>query len=115
MSMQLWKNWNLQDYDWVDKGSHYEINIDCQGYKPENLKIEIDDRTHVLSVKGVQRFETRGRNGSVSKSFSEFSKTITLPPSAKHDTLRAKMNMHTIVIHVEKQQRHNPIRRIPIQ
>lgn len=105
---------------WEDIGDHYKLTLNHSGFTAEGIKVEVDDDTNVINVKGISRHETKTRRGT-SVNISQFSHQTSLPSDAIKKTLQAKLlNDGVLELTVRKlvvkpaQPPSRKVRRIPV-
>lgn len=100
-------------HGWVDKGPHMQLIVPCNGYRPEAIKVEVCDKTNIVSIKGVQRREISARDKHMySSSYSEFSTQVSLPQGVDTTQVSATVSKDgSLVICVAKAQQPPPAKR----
>ena len=100
---------------WIDYASFYEMRIPCHGYHKGNIKVTVDDKTQMVSVRGIQLYEKNER-GYHSQQMREFSHSTTLPAGVYPGTLQAFLHGNELIVKVSKVNHTTPsLRRIPIR
>jgi len=76
----------------------FEVDLDVQGYKPQDLKICLQDNT--LTISGSH--EEKNEDGTHYES-RHFTRTFTLPENAEKDKMKASISKDGLIecLHVE--------------
>lgn len=92
-----------QDMNVVDKTDHYEISLEVDDLDKTRLNIDLKNRQ--LTVTGTMDAENSEDNHSISrheKSYSRFSRSLTLPGPVKEHGLQSSYHQGILTITVPK-------------
>merc|ERR1712107_28736 len=100
-----------QRYELIDNNQKFELKVDVQGVKEEDLDIKLEDGK--ITVEG-QRMTVSSNEAS--RFTSKFSKTFSLDPTVDVDKFTASLNNGVLVVSAPKDlaKLEENIRRIPI-
>ncbi len=97
-------------------GEQMIVSIDLPGMRPEDVTIEIDDRT--LCVRGERRRAHTVSEGGVRRSerqYGRFERLVDLPPGADPDGARAWFRDGVLEVSIPAPPRAGVPRRVPVQ
>ena len=85
----------------------YELTADVPGFTKDNLKIDLNEETRMLTLKGETKVEKdeKDKDGKFlvqERSSSSFERRFTLPEDAKLEELKAQMKDGQLKIVLEK-------------
>lgn len=90
--------------DVVETPTNYELHADAPGMNPDEIKVEIDQKTLLISGehKEVKRHEENGRVWRQERTFRKFNRSFTLPEDAKPDEISASLDAGVLKVVVPK-------------
>lgn len=86
-----------------EDGHQYRVSVDLAGFKPEEIKLALDDSGRLLTISA--KCERSGRDGS--RFAQEMSRTITLPESIDTDSISSMLH-HDGVLAIEAPFKEQP-------
>jgi HSP20 family protein len=87
--------------DMIDLGNKIQIVVELPGLKKENLKIDIHDKSHFLTLKGRYEREDYGEEASFlmnERTHGKFRRRIRLPQYADIDNVQANMKDGLLIV-----------------
>lgn len=105
----------LPAMDLVEADDHFLLTADLPGLGPDDVAIEVQDRTLTISGERNASHE-RKEKGFVrlERSFGKFSRTLTLPEGVDADRIAAAFGNGVLELTIPKPEERKP-RRISIQ
>ncbi|XP_034239488.1 heat shock protein Hsp-16.1/Hsp-16.11-like [Thrips palmi] len=76
-----------------EDGNQYRVAVDLAGFKPEEIKLALDDSGRLLTISA--KCERSGRDGS--RFAQEMSRTITLPESIDTDSITSMLHQDGVL------------------
>lgn len=86
-----------------EDGHSYRVSVDLAGFKPEEIKLALDDSGRLLTISA--KCERTGRDGS--RFAQEMSRTITLPASIDTNSITSMLH-HDGVLAIEAPFKEQP-------
>jgi HSP20 family protein len=100
--------------DLAETADAYVLRADLPGLRPEDVKIEFENR--VLSISGERRAETTDQGAGyhrVERAFGSFRRSLTLPAGVDADAITAAFDQGVLTVTVPKPEAVKP-RRVAI-
>jgi HSP20 family protein len=89
-----------------ETGDEYLVMVDLPGVKPEDVSIEVTDRT--LSISGSRVPVETGETQLVERPYGSFVRTLALPRGVNEDEIVAEYHDGVLELHVPKPAGQKP-------
>ncbi len=100
--------------DLVETDDHFVLRADLPGLTEDDVKIEVEDGTLVVSGERKAEHEERGEGfHRVERAFGTFSRSLTLPKGVDAEAVTASFERGVLEVRVPKPEQRKP-RRIEI-
>jgi len=104
----------VPNLDIRDVGSNYIVNIDIPGMDKSKINVEVKGNQLIVSGKRDEKTEENINKGNnlfykKERSFGEFYRSITLPPDAKHEGIKADYKKGVLTITIPKIKAKKPV------
>ena len=100
--------------DLVETDDHFVLRADLPGMSEDDVKIEVEDGTLIVSGERKAEHEQRGEGyHRVERAFGTFSRSLTLPQGVDADAVTASFDRGVLEVRVPKPEQRKP-RRIEI-
>jgi len=100
--------------DLVEHDDHFLLRADLPGLGEDDVSIELNDGSLVVSGERKAEHESRERGFyRLERQFGKFSRTLTLPDGIDGDQINASFNRGVLEVWIPKPEQRKP-RRIPI-
>jgi HSP20 family protein len=100
--------------DLVETDDHFVLRADLPGLTEDDVKIEVEDGTLVVSGERKAEHEERGEGfHRLERAFGTFSRSLTLPKGVDADAVTANFERGVLEVRVPKPEQRKP-RRIEI-
>jgi HSP20 family protein len=100
--------------DLVEHDDHFLLRADLPGLAEEDVSIELNDGTLVVSGERKAEHDQRERGFyRLERQFGKFSRTLTLPDGIDGDQIKASFTRGVLEVWIPKPEQRKP-RRIPI-
>jgi HSP20 family protein len=100
--------------DLVEHDDHFLLRADLPGLGEDDVSIELNDGTLVVSGERKAEHDQRERGFyRLERQFGKFSRTLTLPDGIDGDQIKASFNHGVLEVRIPKPEQRKP-RRIPI-
>jgi HSP20 family protein len=100
--------------DLVETDEHFVLRADLPGMSEDDVKIEVEDGTLVVSGERKAEHEERGEGfHRLERAFGTFSRSLTLPKGVDADAVTASFERGVLEVRVPKPEQRKP-RRIEI-
>ncbi|EFC41061.1 HSP-20 domain-containing protein [Naegleria gruberi] len=118
------RSFNAPAVDVKENETSYELTADVPGFTKDNIKLDLDEETRTLTLKGETKNEKEekdkeGKYHIKERSSSSFERRFTIPDDVKIEQLKAQMKDGQLKIILEKiktEQKQTPkVRSIDIQ
>ena len=97
-------------YEVTEKPDKFEVSIEVQGFKPEEIEVGLKGGGRILTISGRHEVKDEGRSLS-----SQFQQNFSLDPSIQTDQMSADLQGSTLVVTAPRIDRLPESRKIPIQ
>jgi HSP20 family protein len=100
--------------DLVESGDHFVLRADLPGLSEEDVRIELEDQTLVISGERKAEHED-GKEGyyRLERAFGSFSRTLQLPKGIDPESVTARFDRGVLEVRIPKPEERKP-RRIEI-
>jgi HSP20 family molecular chaperone IbpA len=95
--------------DMIEVGTKVQIVVELPGLKRENLKIDIHDKSHFLTLKGRYERDEYGEEANFlmnERTHGKFRRRIRLPQYADIDHVQANMKDGLLIIEMPSLKKH---------
>src|SRR3954468_6762681 len=107
------RHW-VPEMDLVETDDHYLLKADLPGMKQEDVAIEFNDGTLVISGERKAEYERKEKGFfRLERSFGKFSRSLTLPDGVDPDKIQAAFHDGVLEVTVPKPEQRKP-RRIKV-
>ena len=104
----------VPEMDLVETDDHYLLKADLPGMKQEDVAIEFNDGTLVISGERKAEYERREKGFfRLERSFGKFSRSLTLPDGIDPDKIEAAFHDGVLEVTIPKPEQRKP-RRIEV-
>lgn len=101
--------------DLVESGDHFRLTADLPGLSENDIKIEVEDRTLVVSGERKTRHEDSGENYyRLERATGTFKRSLTLPQGVDPDEITARFDNGVLELTIPKPATPEP-KRVAIQ
>jgi HSP20 family protein len=100
--------------DLVESGDHFVLRADLPGLSEEDVRIELEDQTLIISGERKAEHED-GKEGyyRLERAFGSFSRTLQLPKGIDPEAVTARFDRGVLEVRIPKPEERKP-RRIEI-
>ncbi len=98
-----------------------EVKVVCEvpGLKKQDLKIEVDDDTHMLTISGEQKTEQKEENEKyhvMERGYGSFTRRFRLPDNANTQEIKAKLEDGVLRLNIPKvEQAQKKVKQIELE
>ena len=101
--------------DLTEAEDHFVLKADLPGLAEDDVSIEVQDNTLMISGERREEHEQRERGWyRVERQFGRFSRSLTLPEGIDPDAIAAEFDKGVLTVHIPKPEERKP-RRVQIK
>lgn len=110
-----WKSYSGPALNILDNDSSYSVELTVPGYKEDELNIEMDGNSLIVSGERSVNSERKGKYYHYEKYHSKFSRSVSLPKNVDAENIEASLSHGVLSLTIPKREIQKSKKKIPIK